>query len=135
MVMVGVWGSLGVGLAFSLLCLACESDRHTMMVNWQSIEWEPAAAATTHVHFPCAACGQLGAHTLRRTGAGRSCIPCPLTRTLAPPAHPWLPAAGAVPFGVILLICTLISAAFYWCIRAQLAFCATVLAVAGARPR
>ncbi|GFR42645.1 hypothetical protein Agub_g3582 [Astrephomene gubernaculifera] len=38
---------------------------------------------------------------------------------------------GAIPFGVILLIFTIITAVFYWWIRAQLRMCAELLAIAG----
>ncbi len=40
-------------------------------------------------------------------------------------------AFGAVPFGIILLIVTVISAFFYWWIRNQLAMCAKLMSVAG----
>ncbi|KAG2490630.1 hypothetical protein HYH03_011021 [Edaphochlamys debaryana] len=40
-------------------------------------------------------------------------------------------ASGAVPFGIILLICTLLSALFYWWIRDQLVLCGELLGLAG----
>ncbi|KXZ51690.1 hypothetical protein GPECTOR_11g140 [Gonium pectorale] len=40
-------------------------------------------------------------------------------------------AVGAFPMGIILIICTAISAVFYWWIRAQLRMCAELLAIAG----
>ncbi|KAG2425823.1 hypothetical protein HXX76_013448 [Chlamydomonas incerta] len=40
-------------------------------------------------------------------------------------------ATGAVPFGIILLIVTALTALFYWWIRAQLRMCADLLAIAG----
>ncbi|PNW73072.1 hypothetical protein CHLRE_14g617800v5 [Chlamydomonas reinhardtii] len=40
-------------------------------------------------------------------------------------------ATGAVPFGIILLIMTALTALFYWWIRGQLRMCADLLAIAG----
>lgn len=40
-------------------------------------------------------------------------------------------AVGAAPFGIILLIITVITALVYWWIRDQLRMCAELLALAG----